>query len=248
MSSTEKLKCRNVKAVLRYHQPSLNRDIEKFAHHMLFSFYPFRIEEYLKQPPIKGIYFEHLQEPGVLVIINRNRAKMESFSDAVDEALPNIQSNLDVFPQQEIDENQDEIALIVNDLLHNENPSDGAVLLEETPFIGNYSTPILIPDDELNCKIRSLNYEQHKLFDIVQGWAKRYAKSKSFSLLTVPEQLHILLTSDAGCGKSFLMKVMYQSLTKIFSYRNISLDKPKVLLMVPTGVAAINIDGTMIHT
>ena len=173
---------------------------------------------------------------------------MESFSDAVDEALPNIQSNLGVFPQQEIDENQDEIALIVNDLLHNENPSDGAVLLEETPFIGNYSTPILIPDDELNCKIRSLNYEQRKLFDIVQGWVKRYAKSKSFSLLTVPEQLHILLTSDASCGKSFLMKVMYQSLTKIFSYRNISLDKPKVLLMAPTGVAAINIDGTMIHT
>ena len=115
------------------------------------------------------------------------------------------------------------------------------MLLEETPFIGNYSTPILIPDDELNCKIRSLNYEQRKLFDIVQGWAKHYVKSKSFSL-------HILLTSDAGCGKSFLMKVMYQSLTKIFSYRNMSLDKPKVLLMAPTGVAAINIDGTMIHT
>ena len=29
---------------------------------------------------------------------------------------------------------------------------------------------------------------------------------------------------------------------------NVSLDKPKVLLMAPTGVAAINIDGTTIHT
>ena len=37
-------------------------------------------------------------------------------------------------------------------------------------------------------------------------------------------------------------------LTKTLSYGNISLDKPKVLLMAPTGVAAINIDGTTIHT
>ena len=165
MSSKEKLKCQNVKAVLRYHQPSPNRDIEKFAHLMLFSFYQFRIEEYLKLPPITGTYFKKLQEPGVLDVINRNRAIMEQFSKVVDEALLNLQSNLDAFPQQ--DENQEEIALIVNVLLDNENPSDGAVLLENTPFIGSYSTPTLIPDNELNCKTRSLNYKQLKLFDIV---------------------------------------------------------------------------------
>ena len=62
------------------------------------------------------------------------------------------------------------------------------------------------------------------------------------------EPLYIFLTGDAGCGKSFLMKVMYQSLTKFFSYGNVSLDKPKVLFMVPIGVFAINIDGTTIHT
>ena len=43
------------------------------------------------------------------------------------------------------------------------------MLLEDTPFIGSYTTPTLIPDDELNCKTRSFNYEQRKLFDIVQG-------------------------------------------------------------------------------
>ena len=145
MSSKEKLKCRNVKAVLRYQQPSPNSDIEKFAHHMLFSFFPFRIEEYLKLPPITGTYFKKLQEPGVLDVINRNRAIMELFSDVVDEALLKLQSNLDAFTQQ--DENQEEIALIVNDLLDNENPSDGAVLLDYTPFIRSYSTPTLIPDD-----------------------------------------------------------------------------------------------------
>ena len=59
--------------------------------------------------------------------------------------------------------------------------------------------------------------------------------------------LHIFLTGHASCGKSFLMNVLYQSLTKILSYGNVSLDKPKVLLMTSTGAAAINIDGTTIH-
>ena len=215
---------------------------------MLFSFNPFHIEEYLELPPVTGIYFEKLQEPGVLDVINRNRAEMEPFSDVVDEALLNLQSNLEAFPQQESDENQEQIALIVNDLLDNENLSDRAVLLEDTPFIGHYSTPTLISDDELSCKIRSLNYEQCKLFDIIQDWAKHYVKSKSFSLLTVVEPLHILLAGGECCGKSFLMKVMYQSLIKIFSYGNVSLDKRKVLLMAPIGVAAINNDGTTIPT
>ena len=62
------------------------------------------------------------------------------------------------------------------------------------------------------------------------------------------EPLHIFLTSNAGCGKSFLMKMLYQSLTKILSYGNVSLDKPNTLLMAPTGVAAMNIDGATIHT
>ena len=32
------------------------------------------------------------------------------------------------------------------------------------------------------------------------------------------------------------------------SHGNVSLDKPKVLLIATTGVPAINIDGTTIHT
>ena len=56
------------------------------------------------------------------------------------------------------------------------------------------------------------------------------------------------MTGDADCGKSLLMKVIYQALTKTLSYGNSSVHNPKVLLMAPTGVAAINIDGTTIHT
>ena len=86
------------------------------------------------------------------------------------------------------------------------------------------------------------------IVNTVLTWAKKNIKNKSACNLSTLKPLHIFLTGNAGCGKSFLMKVIYQTLTKIFSYGSVSVDKPKVLLMAPTGVAAINIDGTTIHT
>ena len=44
------------------------------------------------------------------------------------------------------------------------------------------------------------------------------------------------------------MRVIYQCLTKSLSYGSALVDKPKALLMAPTGVAAINVDATTIHT
>ena len=58
----------------------------------------------------------------------------------------------------------------------------------------------------------------------------------------------MFLAGNAGCENSFLMTVIYQSLIKTLSYGSTLVDKPKALLMAPTGVAAINIDGTAIHT
>ena len=60
------------------------------------------------------------------------------------------------------------------------------------------------------------------------------------------EPLHIFITGSGGCGKSHLVKTIYHSLTKILSYGATTLEKTKVLLLAPTGVAAININGTTI--
>ena len=60
--------------------------------------------------------------------------------------------------------------------------------------------------------------------------------------------LHVFLTGNAVCGKSFLMKVIYQSLKKTLSCGDVVMEKPEVLLMVLTGVAAIQVDGTTIQT
>ena len=41
------------------------------------------------------------------------------------------------------------------------------------------------------------------------------------------QPLHLFITGGAGIGISFLTKILYQLLTKTFSCRNSSLDKPK---------------------
>ena len=85
-SSKEKMKCRKVPYVLRYFTPNENRDYESYAHHLLLLFYPFRDESDLKTG-IPPSYTNKVAEPGVIDIINTNRALIEPFSDAVDEAL-----------------------------------------------------------------------------------------------------------------------------------------------------------------
>ena len=113
MSSNEKLKLRKVRAVLRYHAPCPNRNSEQYAHHLLFSFYPFRDEGNLKHPPISGNYLAKLQQPEVLNVLNQNNLVMVPFSDFVDAALVNVsqctRNRQDTFLEQENDENEIEI-------------------------------------------------------------------------------------------------------------------------------------------
>ena len=54
--------------------------------------------------------------------------------------------------------------------------------------------------------------------------------------ITTMQPLYLFVIGGAGVGKLLLTKILCQSLTKTFSYRNFSLNKPKGLLLAPTGV------------
>ena len=57
MSSKEKLKCRKIRSVLRYHVPNKHKFPEKYSHHLLFMYYPFRSEAELLDPDLYGKAF-----------------------------------------------------------------------------------------------------------------------------------------------------------------------------------------------
>ena len=63
--------------------PNRNRFPEKYAHHLLFMFYPFRNEQNLKYAD-SGSYCEKLQEPGILDIVNRNKQVFEPYGELVE--------------------------------------------------------------------------------------------------------------------------------------------------------------------
>ena len=118
-------------------------------------------------------YFAKLQEPGIMDIVSRSKTIMKPFSETVDQTSLNIRSdvtNRDSFTQQENDEVQTELAVAINDILEYESFTDDAVLLDDTSLnMSSNTSPVLIPDREINSEIRSLNQKQCELFDMVQS-------------------------------------------------------------------------------
>jgi len=106
MSSKQTLKCRKVKKVLRSYTPNKNKYPEKYAHHLLMLYYPFRNEEIdLKQ---NSLFLDKLSDPIVLTIVNKNKEIFEPSAELVDAALrtyrEDIILNLDSNAQQENEE------------------------------------------------------------------------------------------------------------------------------------------------
>ena len=100
--------------------------------------------------------------------------------------------------------------------MQSDNPAQVAVVLQDE-YQGQSVGPTVIPDEELNFKIRMLNHMQIDAFDIVHNWSKRSVKNLSSMSQSAIDPLYIFLMGNAGCGKPFLTKILYQSLTKTFS-------------------------------
>lgn len=60
--------------------------------------------------------------------------------------------------------------------------------------------------------------------------------------------IYLFITGGAGAGKSHLIKTIYHTAAKTFRHACKNPELPTVLLMAPTGVSAININGTTINT
>ena len=60
--------------------------------------------------------------------------------------------------------------------------------------------------------------------------------------------LQLFITGGAGAGKSHLIKTLSHTAVNIFRQISQNPEKPSVLLLAPTGIAAINIKGTKINS
>ena len=105
--------------------------------------------------------------------------------------------------------------------------------------------------EELIQKARNLSYNQRIVFDKMVGFSKSLIRAeKANDPLSAREPPLLIVHGGGGVGKSYLIKATAQWLDKILrtGAGRDNPDKPVVLLMAYTGVAAKNIGGTTFHT
>ncbi len=95
VNSKEIMKCRKIKAVIRYHTPNKRKEPEKYFHHLLMLYFPWRNEQELFGED--QTYISKFYEPDVQEVVQRNKEIFEPDGDAINEALENLR-NFDGVP------------------------------------------------------------------------------------------------------------------------------------------------------
>ena len=104
--------------------------------------------------------------------------------------------------------------------------------------------PQVLPDGEFANGVNSLNSKQRKVFNVVHKWDKDYVKCNGHN----GEPVYIFLSCSGGTGKSHLVKVIHNTILKTLLYHCKDPEKPGVLLLGSTGISAVDIGGTTIHS
>ena len=263
MNTKEKMKCRKVKAVIRYHTPNNTKEPERYFHHLLMLYYPWRNESELMAADQS--YTSKFYEPNVQDVVESNRSVFEPDADAVTEALENLRNNqgniiysFDPINDQENSDLQIETQNLHDTLpeesfneqlpsdLHVGSSSDSSPQVSQA--ISTYTQPTEISDDMLCNNVRSLNEKQRFAYNIALSWCRNTMKNLNCLKPEKVDPINLFVTGGAGAGKSHLIKAIYHTAVKTFRYGTVNPDRPTVALMAQTGVAAININGTTIHT
>ena len=72
----------------------------------------------------------------------------------------------------------------------------------------------ILSDGEITKGVNSLNSKQKEVFNVVHKWAKDYVKCIGHNV----EPVYIFLSGSVGTGKSHLVKVIYNTISKTLLY------------------------------
>ena len=185
MFTNEIMKCRKVKAVIRYHTPSKRKEPELFFYHLLI---PWREEKTLLGK--RQTYTSKFYEPDVQSIVERNRQtfKPDADTEALELLRNNPGSNVHSYDSMNDQENADLQHEIQNDSVEISEESFNEQLphhlaeqsdcsQNESSGITFHAQPSEISDDELHRTIRMLNNRQRYAYNSVLSWCKNKKKN-----------------------------------------------------------------------
>lgn len=237
----ETMKHHKIKAVIRFHTPSKAKEPEKFYHHLLMLYFPWR-----KETDLLGddqLYSTKFQEPEVFSKVETNRRMFEPNAEATDAALQMVRENrlrdfqsYDRINEQENDALSAEAMNSIDDECDNDLPEELVSLPPETSQtvagIATYNQPSAIKDEELRDAVRSLNVKQRITYDVVLSWCRNSIKSVNCLTKETIEPIHIFVTGGGGGGgdgKSHLIKTIYHTAVNMFKYTAVNPSLPTVI-------------------
>ena len=106
---------------------------------------------------------------------------------------------------------------------------------------------VMISDDSMREMIRSLNFQQRQIFDEVYK-CKNKCKYQNPLTKKKVKSLNVFISGEAGVGDLYLVNTIFQTLTRTFNLYSGTQENVLKLKIASTGVAAININGTIINT
>ncbi len=164
VNSKEIRKCRKIKAVIRYHTPNKRKEPEKYFHHLLMLYFPWRNEQELFGKD--HTYISKFYEPDVQEVVQRNKEIFEPDGDAINEALENLR-NFDGVPTHSYDpindqQNEDSQQSLPDDCDETESFNEflpqhltsNPESVQPSSGISSYNQPLEISDDDLRKTVR----------------------------------------------------------------------------------------------
>ena len=158
--------------------------------------------------------------------------KFEPYGDLVDQAYSKFNETLvnNQDPQSQIENDETPGAEYSNESYSENRETNAAISI--TNFI-----PKILPDNDIAEGINSLNSKQRDVFNVVHTWARDYVKYNGHKV----EPVHIFLSGSRTTGKSHLVKVIYNAISKTLLYHSKDPEKPRGLMLGPTGISVVNV-------
>ena len=123
---------------------------------------------------------ENLRNPEGMRVIDNNKIKFEPFGNLVETVLSNLRSNLTLNQDSYAQQENDEVETLIDtaNALLSEDADDDTVLFDDnTNAIPSLPVfPTILPDDEINKMICSLNFKQRQIFDVIMKWSRDHIK------------------------------------------------------------------------
>ena len=254
------MKLRNDPSVLRYHKAREDKNPHEYAYSQLMLYRPWMKEKELPEKDYDACLdmLDELSEHLVSLqeklfphkkAVEEGRAALENFPDP---RPTHIGDQLDPEKERENEEAAME-GLVEDEIFAGRNPGE-EFSNEDSGFAPDRSIfrRVDIPKDEkglqeMNKMVRTLDENQRQILDMMNGFAKG-ERTSSNSTMSRPNPPLLKIHGGAGCGKSYLIKVITLVCEYWLTYGNKHPDKPSVIKLAPTGRAANIIDGCTLHS